>query len=297
MELRHLRYFLAVAEENHFGRAAERLHIVQPALSKQIKDLENELGGALFIRSSRRVTLTEAGKLLQVQAQNILAQTEHSRLMVERSLKGEMGQVRVGFAGNAVLSGRLIADMRLFHQRYPQAELRVQELEPHQQIEAILHDQLDIGYLPDFQGANHPALRREAVGSWQRFVAMNEESPLAAHPRLTVEMLADEALILYASHDADARLASTLQALSGGENHLVSRASGTLSVLAMAGAGLGVALVPEPVVQVGIPGIVYRPLDAPELCANLIRVSRKEEINGAARAWQALFTPPSAAGE
>lgn len=289
MELRHLRYFLAVAEESHFGRAAERLHIVQPALSKQIKDLENELGGALFIRSSRRVMLTEAGKLLQIQAQNILAQTEHSRLMVERSLKGEMGQVRVGFAGNAVLSGLLVADMRLFHQRYPQAELTVQELEPHQQIDAILNDQLDIGYLPDFQGASHPALRCEAVGSWQRFVAMRQDNPLAAHPQLTVAMLAEEPLILYASHDADAQLASALQTLNPGHPQRISRASGTLSVLAMAGAGLGVALVPEPVVQVGIPDIVYRPLNDPALCASLLRVSRKEEINGAARAWQALF--------
>lgn len=98
MDLRHLRYFLAVAEEGHFGRAAQRLHIVQPALSMQIKALEEELGGPLFVRTSRKVELTDAGRLLQVEAQRTLEQADHARLTVQRSIRGETGQVRVGFA-------------------------------------------------------------------------------------------------------------------------------------------------------------------------------------------------------
>ena len=106
MDLRHLRYFLAVAQEGHFGRAAEKLNIVPPALSMQIKALEEELGGPLFIRTSRKVELTEAGKLLQTEAQRTLEQAEHARLTVQRSMRGETGLVRVGFAGNAVFSGK-----------------------------------------------------------------------------------------------------------------------------------------------------------------------------------------------
>lgn len=118
MELRHLRYFLAVAEEGHFGRAAERLNIVPPTLSMQIKALEEELGGPLFLRTSRKVELTEAGRLLQVEAQRTLDQAENARLAVQRSIRGESGRVRVGFAGNAVFSGKLTADLREFRQAY-----------------------------------------------------------------------------------------------------------------------------------------------------------------------------------
>ena len=97
MDLRHLRYFLAVAEEGHFGRAAQRLHIVQSALSMQIRSLEEELGGPLFLRTSRRVELTEAGALLRAEAQRTLDQAAHAQQVVQRSLRGEMGTVRIGF--------------------------------------------------------------------------------------------------------------------------------------------------------------------------------------------------------
>lgn len=148
MDLRHLRYFLAVAEEGHFGRAAQRLHIVQPALSMQIKAPEEELGGPLFVRTSRKVELTDAGRLLQVEAQRTLEQADHARLTVQRSIRGETGQVRVGFAGNAVFSGKLTNDLRAFRRTYPDAELVVNEVAPLLQAEAILTGQLDVGYTP-----------------------------------------------------------------------------------------------------------------------------------------------------
>lgn len=114
MDLRQLRYFLAVAQEKHFGRAAQTLNIVQPALSMQIRALEEELGGALFVRTSRSVELTEAGKLFQAEAQRTLDQAEFARRSVERSLRGETGTVRIGFAGNAIFSGQLMQDLRFF---------------------------------------------------------------------------------------------------------------------------------------------------------------------------------------
>lgn len=288
MELRHLRYFLAVAEEKHFGRAAERLNIVQPALSMQIRALEEELGGPLFVRTSRRVELTEAGSILLVQARNTLAQAEHAKFIVQRSLRGEMGSVRVGFAGNAVFCGKLMRDLRAFHKTYPDVELVVQELPPQLQADAILAGQLDIGYTPDHHKLHEPVLLAERVGYWQRRVAMADDHPLAKHPSLKAAMLATEPLIFYDAHDADEHLLHMLSQMLGHPPNIAHRTASTLSVLALAAAGLGIALVPEPLEQVHIPGLVYCVLDEPELAANLMLVSRTGETNGAACAFLAL---------
>ncbi len=288
MELRHLRYFLAVAQEKHFGRAAERLHIVQPALSMQIRALEAELGGALFVRTSRRVELTEAGNLLLAEARHTLEQAEHAKSIVQRSLRGEMGSVRVGFAGNAVFSGKLMRDLRTFHRTYPDVELIVRELPPQLQADAILTGQLDIAYTPEHRKVHDPALAAERIGYWERRVAMSDDHPLARQPRLTVAMLATEALICYDAHGAEENLLTRLSQILGHQPKIAHRTSSTLSVLALAAAGLGIALVPEPLEQVPIPGLVYRRLDEPDLAANLMLVSRAEETNGAVCAFLAM---------
>ncbi|MCS2172990.1 LysR substrate-binding domain-containing protein [Scandinavium sp. TWS1a] len=285
MDLRHLKYFLAVAEERHFGRAAERLNIVQPALSMQIKALEAELGGPLLIRTSRRVELTDAGKLLQEEAVRTLEHMAHTRLAVERSIRGETGRVRVGFAGNAVFSGRLMQDVRSFHQAYPDAEIICQELAPQLQNDAIQNGTLDVGYMPDYYPEHDSALIYESVGKWGRVVVMSSEHPLADKESLTVDMLANEPLIMYSINDADSELDSQLQTLLGDSLNIALRISSSLSVLAMAGAGLGIALVPAPLAQVAIPGVVYRVLDSKELSANLMMVSRNDESSAAVRAY------------
>lgn len=285
MDLRHLKYFLAVAEERHFGRAADRLNIVQPALSMQIKALEAELGGPLLIRTSRRVELTEAGKLLQAEAARTLEHVEHTRLAVERSLRGETGRVRIGFAGNAVFSGRLMQDIRSFHKAYPDAELICQELAPQLQYEAIQNGTLDVGYMPDYYPDHDSDLNYETIGEWKRVVVMANDHRLAEQKSLTIAMLAHEPLIMYAINEVDSQLDTQLQKLLGDALHIAWRISSSLSVLAMAGAGLGVALVPEPLAQMAIPGVVYRALDTAELDANLMLVSRKDEPSAAVLAY------------
>ncbi|HGX3573367.1 TPA: LysR substrate-binding domain-containing protein [Citrobacter koseri] len=285
MDLRHLRYFLAVAQEGHFGRAAEKLNIVPPALSMQIKALEEELGGPLFIRTSRKVELTEAGKLLQTEAQRTLELAEHARLTVQRSMRGETGLVRVGFAGNAVFSGKLTEDLRAFRQAYPDAELVVCEIAPLLQADAILSGQLDIGYTPDHHNVRQPELAAEKIGLWGRMVAIADDHPLACETHFTVDMLAEEPLIFYDTHRADEPLYMMLTEILGHVPHVAHCTSSTLSVLALAAAGQGLALVPEPLMHIAIPGLVYRPLDAPELSANLMLLSRKNNNNGAVKAF------------
>ncbi|GAB7129027.1 LysR family transcriptional regulator [Silvimonas sp. JCM 19000] len=290
MDIRHLRYFLAVAEAGHFGRAAERLHIVQPALSMQIKALEAELGGPLFIRTSRRVELTEAGTLLQAEAQRTLAQLEHTRQTVARALRGETGRVRVGFAGNAIFSGMLTAHLRAFHRRYPDADLVIQEVGPQQQVEAILAGQIDIGYTPDHPKTSSAGIALRHIGLWPIMLALPSDHALAAQTEITLEQLGDQALILYDAHDAHEPLYDLLSQRLGPRLNVAQRLSSTLAVLAHAAAGLGLALVPAPLQQVGIPGLVYRPLRRVELSANLVMISRVLEPGNAVRAYLALAT-------
>lgn len=285
MDLRHLRYFLAVAEEGHFGRAAQRLHIVQPALSMQIKALEEELGGPLFVRTSRKVELTEAGLLLQTEAWRTLEQAEHTRLTVQRSIRGETGHVRVGFAGNAVFSDRLTNDLRAFRRTYPDADLVVSEVAPLLQADAILAGQLDVGYTPDHSKIHDSALMAEEVGLWHRQVAMADDHPLASQAALTIAMLVEEPLIFYDTHGADEPLYTALTTIMGHAPRIAHCTASTLSVLALAAAGQGLALVPDPLKHVSIPGLVYRPLDASELSANLMLISRRKENNGAVQAF------------
>ncbi|MGS6298709.1 LysR family transcriptional regulator [Enterobacter hormaechei] len=243
MELRHLRYFLAVAEEEHFGRAAERLNIVQPALSMQIKALETELGGSLFIRTSRRVELTEAGSLLLSEARLMLEQMEHTRLAVQRAIRGETGHI-------------------------------------------------DVGYTPDNSTTADPQIRVQKTGNWEMIIAMCDDHPLAIHPHLSVEMLAGHPLVLYDAHDANENLTVLLAQQLGDGFCVAHRSNSTLSVLAFAAAGLGLALVPAPLQQVQIPGLIYRNLNAQALTANLVMISRMQEPGNAVTAFLAMANLP-----
>ncbi len=287
MELRHLRYFLAVAEASHFGRAAERLHIVQPALSMQIRALEEELGGPLFIRTSRRVSLTEAGKLLVAEARRTLDQAEHARETVRRALRGQTGRVRVAFAGNAVFSGILMADLRAFREAHPDAELLLREMAPHLQAEAIRTGQLDVGYAPGEVLACDGIVAMR-IGAWPFVVAMPTDHPLAARKRITPKSIAPHPLIVYAMGKADEALLAMLQATVGRPLQVAQRVGSTLTVLALVAAGLGIAVVPAPLAELSIPMLVYRPIEGDGPMADLMLLSRADETTGAVIAYREL---------
>ncbi len=284
MDLRHLRYFLALAEEGHFGRAAERLHIVQPALSMQIRALEEELGGALFVRTSRRVELTAAGMLLRDEAGRTLELAAHAKETVQRALRGETGRVRVAFAGNAVFSGKLMGDLRAFRAAYPDAELVVQEMAPQLQADAICAGLLDVGYAPGHGVSKNDEFISTPVGTWRMVVALHQDHPLAGRKRLKARMLIGEPLILYATGD-DESVVAALRAAMGGEPRIAHRAANTLTVLALAASGLGFAVVPEPLQEVAVPGLVFVPLNEISLRADLLLTSRRNETSGAVQAF------------
>ncbi|MEN3812309.1 LysR family transcriptional regulator [Chromobacterium piscinae] len=164
MELRHLRYFLAVADEGHFGRAAEKLHIVQPALSAQIRSLEEELGVVLFVRSTRKVELSDAGRILLIEARRTVEQAERAKSVMRRAARGETGVVRIGFVGNAVAAGRLSDDLLAFHAAWPDVAVELHEMAPAEQLEAILAGRLDVGYCPQLGHSLPAGLQARSAG-------------------------------------------------------------------------------------------------------------------------------------
>jgi DNA-binding transcriptional LysR family regulator len=284
MDLRQLRYFVAVAEESHFGRAAQRLHIVQPALSMQIRGLEEEVGGMLFLRTSRSVQLTEAGALLLIEARRTLAQADRAKSLVQESLRGELGSVKIGFAGNAVLTGRLVNDLRDFHRLCPAVEIVLHEMAPRLQGEAILAGELDVGYSPSIGLTVTPQLLANKIGEWPFMLAMNADHVLAKKKRIALTSLANQTLILYAAGEGDGGLAYLNQRL-GTPLNATLRVASTLSVLALAAAGIGLALVPAPLDAMSIPHLVYRPITEKNLSADLLLLSRANETSGAVKAF------------
>ncbi|KVS75521.1 LysR substrate-binding domain-containing protein [Burkholderia cepacia] len=285
MDLRHLRYFLAVAEEGHFGRAAQRLHIVQPALSTQIRALEDELGAALFERSTRKVALTDAGRLLVGEARRTIEQAERARTLIQRAASGEAGVVRIGFVGNAVASARLSNDLAAFHAACPGVTLDLREMAPAAQREAILAGQLDIGYCPAFGPEFDTKLSVRTVGSWSWEVAMSDRHRLAKQRAVRVEALVDEPLIVYtADHDDEGQLA-ILRQLLGKEPRVMYRMSSTLSALALTAAGLGLVLAPEPLKRIALPNVVFRKLGGRPPKSELVMISRIDGAWGAVRRY------------
>ena len=182
MELRHLRYFVAVAEELNFSRAAQRLHIAQPALSNQIKALETELGVQLLERTRRVVRLTEAGKTLLSDARPLLADAQTAELHARGAQKGETGTIHIGYVLTTA-NARLASIIKAFRQSYPGVQPDLAQLATGAQIAALKNRQLDVGFVRP--PVHAPEIETEVIGEEKMVLAMASEDPLARKKRLT----------------------------------------------------------------------------------------------------------------
>ncbi|HRP75085.1 MAG TPA: LysR substrate-binding domain-containing protein [Rhodocyclaceae bacterium] len=263
MELRHLRYFVAVAEELNFTRAAERLHIGQPPLSMQIRDLETELGTRLFDRSRRRVVLTEAGRRFFDHAREIL---DRSRLAVEEARRvgrGETGQLRVGFTSSLPYTSTLPDVLHTYRQRYPGVTLQLREMFSADQFDAIVHGTLDVG-LVRHGGLQVPAgvLTRE-IGRDPLRLVVNASHPLAGRSAVSLAEFRDDEFIVFPA-DVGSGLPAILSRLcvnAGFEPRVVQTAREATTQIGLVAAGLGVALLPAPLECVRLPRVRYLALD------------------------------------
>jgi DNA-binding transcriptional LysR family regulator len=259
MELRHLRYFVVVAEELHFRRAAERLHMSQPPLSQQIRALEEQVGATLLLRNQRRVELTAAGAAFYSRAREILNAVEDAALEARRVQRGEVGRLAIGFVGSAMYS--FVPDLlRAFRERYPDIRLRLHELGTSEQLRQLDNGRLDVGFMRSSSG--RPGLRVETVLEEPVVAALPESHPLAHRKHLRLTDLEGQPLVLLARAGSPGlrdALAAAITVL-GGEDVITQEVAEMQTVTALVSAGAGLSLVPESVRALTREGVTYRSL-------------------------------------
>ncbi|EPZ8122717.1 LysR substrate-binding domain-containing protein [Yersinia enterocolitica] len=262
IELRHLRYFIAVAEELHFGRAAERLRISQPPLSQQIRILEEQIGARLFARNNRNVSLTQAGVLFLKEAYQILAQVSSAAEKAARLHRGESGELTIGFTSSAPFISTVSKNLRAFRQLHPHVHIKMQEVNTKQQIEPLLDGQLDLGVmrntrLPD--ALQYRLLLREPL-----VAVVHEESPLAALPlgRVKFSSLADQPFVFFAREVGTALYDEILTLLTraGITPYITQEVGEAMTIVGLVSAGLGVSILPASFTRVKVDGVKYVPL-------------------------------------
>jgi DNA-binding transcriptional LysR family regulator len=258
MELRHLRSFVAVAEELHFGRAAARVHIVQPALSRQIRALEEEMGLRLFERDRRRVALTAGGAAFLEEARSVLRDVDRAVDTARRAARGEYGTLRIGYVPAVVYTG-LPEIVRAFRKRLPGVDVRFRDMSPALQVEALLAERIDVGFV---RGPVHePALAATTVLEEPLVAALPSGHRLAGHASLELAILAAEPFVLQArsrgpeSHDQILAICR-----SAGFSPRVVQEGSNIDVLSFVASGAGVAIVPTSLRVIRRAGIVFRPL-------------------------------------
>lgn len=260
MELRQLRYFVAVAEELHFRRAAERLHMSQPPLSQAVRALETDIGAELFVRNRRRVELTPAGAVFLDEARAILKAADAAADLARRTASGVIGRLSVGFVGSAMY-GTLPEVLRAFRAEHPDVDLRLRELTSPEQLDALRRGLLDVGVLRltrDVEEFDRETLARERV-----VVALPAAHPLAGRTRVRLSHLADEGLVLLSRREAPGLRDSIALAVAeaGGTGHVVQEVAEMQTVIGLVAAGLGVSFVPESVAAAGRHDVTFRELE------------------------------------
>ena len=261
MELRHLRYFRAVAEELHFGRAAQRLHIAQPPLSQQIRQLEAELGVELLVRSTRRVELTPAGEEYLRRVVDILEAVDSAGRHVARIADGTRGHLAIGCVGSATYSllPRLV---RVLGERLPDVDVEIRgEMLAPAQILGLRSGELDLAVLRP--QASNDGLTVETLRTDRLIVAVPDGHALAGSAAVSFAQLRDEDFVVHAGHGLSVMhdLVVALCAREGFVPRVRHETTETSTLVTFVAAGLGVAVVPEPTAALDIAGVRYVPLD------------------------------------
>jgi DNA-binding transcriptional LysR family regulator len=290
MELRQLRYFVAVAEELHFRRAAARLHMSQPPLSHQIRLLEEELGCPLLARTRQRVEMTPAGEAFLRDARAVLADLDRAAHNARRIHEGQTGLLRVSFAGSALLS-LVPRAVHALAETHPEIDVELHERSTSDQVRALRAGTTDLGLAP--MPIADDALDVEVLVREPTVAAVPSGHPLAAARSLTLRLLAEYPFVLFPREQAPGYhdLLMTAVTSAGTPPRVIQQAAETQTIIGLVAAGAGVSLVPASVQQLALDGVAYLPVDdAPD--TELAALARRGERTGLI----AAFLEAAAAG-
>lgn len=264
MDLRQLRYFIAVAEEQNIGRAATRLHISQPPLTRQIQQLEEGLGVRLFIRTPRGMELTQAGELFLDEARNIRAVVEQATERTQRAGQGKLGRLDIAIFGSAIL-GTIPQVLLAFRTANPDVKIVLHTMTKGEQIEALRQRRITAGF--NRMLSPLPEIASELVTMETLLLAINENHPLAGQAEISFRMLADNPLVLFPAA-ARPNFVDKVMGLCqemGFVPEVAQVVGDAVTGVALVASGFGVCLVPESATVLALPGVVYRPIaDLPE---------------------------------
>jgi len=272
MELRHLRYFVAVAEEQHFTRAAARLGIGQPPLSQQIQQLERELGAPLFKRLARGIQLTEVGEVFLIDARATLAAAARASDNARRAARGELGALQIGFTVSASFHPFVPRVILKFRETHPGVTLTLREGNSVALLESIRDNRLDLAIVRPM-AKQYDTLETEGLFDEPMLIVMSTSHRLSASPRLTLADIAQEDFVLYARQTGpgvfDAIVAACAQA--GFSPHVTQEAPQLASTIHLVAAGLGISIVPAAMRSLHAEGVRYIPIDgiAPRVTLSL----------------------------
>ncbi|RYG68869.1 LysR family transcriptional regulator [bacterium] len=295
MELRHIKYFLAVAEERSFTRAAQKVGIGQPPLSQQIRDLEREVGTPLFRRLPRGAELTDAGRAFLPEAEALLEQSKRAIQAARRGARGEVGRLRVGYTSSATFSSAVPATVRAFRRKYPDVELSLSEANTSELLEKLATKELDAAFLrpgkQDPEGVRIYNLASEAM-----FAVLPSSHPLARAKTVELSALAKEVFMLFPRSAGMSLFDEIITACqrAGFEPILGQSVPQISSVGNLVAAEMGISIVPEPISQVKVAGVSYVPLADLALRARLALAIRPDETSGVVYNFAGLLEPNNA---
>ncbi len=283
MNLKQLQYFCTLAEELHFRRAAHKLNITQSPLSIAIRNLEEDVGGALFVRNQRSVQLTELGKILFRHAVSILDRVEACEQELRAVVAGAAGQLRIGFTAASSLLSPFPALIHAFRQRYPDIHITLKNEPTLAQIEAIRGHELDVGVIRRPQRQILPDISYRKLATDKLVVAMYRGHPLLERAEIRIEDLADQNFIYFPRkmgvgiYDQFIELCSKRGFLP----NIVHEAQEATTILGLVATGLGVAIVPSGLKYIKIPNIEFMPLADDDAETDLLLAYRAGEENPA----------------